>query len=500
MPWLDAALPVRMTRVALVAPAESLREMLAAVAGAAAVEIDAADVGQEAEAARRLSRARSAGAAVKREGEVGGAAAAAVKREGEVGGGAALCAMAPDLDELERAGRYDLLAGEAQLQGYAARAMRGSGCAVLAGWMPAARRAELSRLLAGVGCGVVPLPRPRAVEAPTLLDGSARRRSLSGLVSTYGTVPYADVNPAWLAWGSYVLMFGMMFGDVGHGLIVVAAAAALRAGWPQPLRRLRAAWPFVGGAGVMAVVFGVLYGEFFGPTGLIPAFWLVPLDQPLLLLAVAVGVGAALLAGAYALGTVNRFREGGWRLAAYAPSGIAGTLLFSAAGLVAAGWYFHDGAALVAGAAVAVAALALALAGFLAEAGGGGTGVFQAGAELFDFVVRLASNVVSFARLAAFGLTHAALGLLVWEGTLALWHRGGVMIVAALALFAVGNAVAFALEGLVAAVQALRLEYYELFSRVFVTQGRPFRPWYLRVEPAGSAVPGRDGLNGKGGG
>ena len=56
------------------------------------------------------------------------------------------------------------------------------------------------------------------------------------------------------------------------------------------------------------------------------------------------------------------------------------------------------------------------------------------------------------------------------------------MIAAAVVVFVVGNALAFGLEALVAAIQALRLEYYELFSRVFVSQGRPFRPWYLRVE------------------
>jgi len=49
-----------------------------------------------------------------------------------------------------------------------------------------------------------------------------------------------------------------------------------------------------------------------------------------------------------------------------------------------------------------------------------------------------------------------------------------------LAVFALGNAVAFSLEALVAGVQALRLEYYELFSRVFQQQeGRPFRPWHV---------------------
>jgi V/A-type H+-transporting ATPase subunit I len=98
---------------------------------------------------------------------------------------------------------------------------------------------------------------------------------------------------------------------------------------------------------------------------------------------------------------------------------------------------------------------------------------------------------VSFARLAAFGLTHAALGLVVWDGTTALWGAGGLLVVAAVALFVVGNAVAFALEGLVAGVQALRLEYYELFSRVFTAEGRPFRPWHVAVDPSYSSSPTR---------
>ena len=101
--------------------------------------------------------------------------------------------------------------------------------------------------------------------------------------------------------------------------------------------------------------------------------------------------------------------------------------------------------------------------------------------ELFDTVLRLFSNLVSFARLAAFGLTHAALGLVIWNATTSLWN--GAWAVLAVIVFVIGNAVAFALEALVAGVQALRLEYYELFSRVFVAEGRPFRPWQVPFDP-----------------
>jgi V/A-type H+-transporting ATPase subunit I len=213
--------------------------------------------------------------------------------------------------------------------------------------------------------------------------------------------------------------------------------------------------------------------------------WLSPLEEPVPLLVAAVAVGALLLAGAYVLGTVNRVREGGWIYALYARSGIAGSLLFLALGMLAAGIYLAADILVVIGVALVSVAAVLAFVGLLAAAGGGAAGAVQAVVELFDLVVRVGSNLVSFARLAAFGLTHAALSALVWQGTTAVWGPG-LAAVAAIALFLAGNAVALTLEALVAGIQALRLEYYELFSRVFDTEGRPFRPWLL---PARGATP-----------
>ena len=105
-------------------------------------------------------------------------------------------------------------------------------------------------------------------------------------------------------------------------------------------------------------------------------------------------------------------------------------------------------------------------------------------------MVRTGSNMVSFARLAAFGLTHAALGALVWDGTTLLARRGGMWLVGGVVVFLVGNALTFTLEGVVAAIQALRLEFYELFSRIFVGEGRPFRPWHVpTARPDRSLLP-----------
>jgi V/A-type H+/Na+-transporting ATPase subunit I len=167
MPWRDVIAPVQMARVALVAPERSLRDMLVVLAAAATVEID--DRGTQ----RDLS-----GQALH---DLGAAPAGQTMVP-------ALAAAAPDLDALERSGRRDLLAGEAELQAHARAAVHGQGACALAGWIPASHLAGLAARLAGIGCAVVPLPYPPAVQAPTLLPGPPARRALAPLVSTYWTV------------------------------------------------------------------------------------------------------------------------------------------------------------------------------------------------------------------------------------------------------------------------------------------------------------------------
>ncbi|MCQ4080614.1 ATPase [Streptomyces sp. RB6PN25] len=454
-----------MQRIAIVAPCAALRETLVRVADAGCVEIDWID-----EAGHRTR-----GAAVQR--------LQRLQRRRTAPVDAVLCVGAPDLDALERDGRADLLTGEAQLEECLAGAVRRGAAAALAGWCPAAELARLVGSLSDCGGVVVPLRKPRGVDPPTLLrNRGTMRRSLTPLVTTYGTVPYADVDPTWPAGLVYVVMFGVMFGDVGHGALLLCAALLLYLRRPRRLAPLHTIWPFIAGAGVASTVAGVAYGEFFGPTGVVPVLWLNPLEQPERLLAYAVAFGGVLLAFAYGAGIVNRWREGGPSNALYASSGLAGSALLLGLAVVGGGVYLHHLWFAVAGAVVVAVGLVLAGTGIFAASTGGFGGAVQTGIQLFDAVVRIGSNVVSFARLAAFGLTHAALGAIVWRGTEALVHRGPGALVAGLLVFAVGNLLAFALEALVAGVQALRLEFYELFSRLFEAQGRPFRPWHVPVQ------------------
>lgn len=460
MPSADLALPRRMSRVAVVAARARVRETLVALARAGSVELVGSlppAEGDEVEALRRVHQAQAGRTA-----------------------GPALLDRPPDIAVLERQGEGALLEGEVELRRRERLATTHGSFAAWLGWAPSDALDDLNERLAPLGAAVVELERPAWVEPPTLLNPVRLEQPFRPLVQSYGTTRYADLDPTVFTVVSFVVMFGMMFGDVGHGLVLAALALWLRSRTHGRFAGLRSLWLIGLAAGLSGAFFGLLYGECFGPTGLVPALWLEPLEQPVTLLLAAVGIGVVLITISYLLGIVNRWRRGGAREALFAQFGVAGLTLFLGGLVVAAGVYADLLVLQLSGAVVAGIGLVLLALGLVLESGRGAAAITQAVVELVDAVIRLFSNLVSFTRLAAFGLMHAALGLVVFDAASALW--GGLVgsVLAAL-VFVAGNAVAFALEALVTAVQALRLEYYELYSRIFSGEGHPFVPWSMPV-------------------
>lgn len=451
-----------MSRIAIVASREHLRDTLVELAASGMVEIDTRPLGEP-----------FAVAGIARTPEGSGPGAESVTPR--------VAARPRRLDELEQAGRQDLVAGELELGRVAAQAITHRGASILVGWTPQATVAELVARLAPLWTAVHQLPHPPRAEAPTLLLGPPVGHSVRPLVDTYGTVPYRDVDPALFAGFSYIFMFGVMFGDAGHGLILAALGLYLRRTGRASLASARRVWAVIVGAGLAATVGGLLYGEMFGPTGLVSVLWLRPIEQPFTLLAAGVIAGAALLGSSYVIGMANRWREGGPLRLLYASSGIAGASLYLGAAAIVTAIVAGVGALWVPGAAILILGVILLFAGSMFGSGGGPIGVMEALVEVVDTVIRTAANALSFARLAAFGLTHATIGSIVWAATTVLWASGGLGLPAAILVFSAGNALAFALEALVAGLQALRLEYYELFSRIFTGEGRVFAPWRLTV-------------------
>ena len=345
---------------------------------------------------------------------------------------------------------------------------RQGGLAVLAGWVPTERIAALRAMLSrDLGDRFVLETRdPRGDErprVPSALRYPALLRPFGAVVRTYGVPRYGEVDPTWLFALSFVAMFGMMFGDVGHGFVIAAAGILAR-------RRLRRFTPLVIAMGMASMLFGLLYGSVFGYEGLLLPLWISPLHDPGRLLAVALYFGIGFIVVMASISIRNRLREEDYAGALLSGGGLAGIAFYL--GLVAAAWRWLDtGGLRPAGIAGFVLPLAVVL-GYEWQRNSGPIAerIAIVAIEGFDTLLGYIANTLSFLRVAAFSLNHVALAIAVFTIANGMGPAGHWTTVV------VGNVFILVLEGAIVTIQALRLEYYEGFSRFFSGDGREFKP------------------------
>ena len=371
-------------------------------------------------------------------------------------------------DILARAAPYAELAG----------LIRGRGSLVtVGGWIPSSKLSLLKTMLeASFGTRFVLRARdPRDDErrrVPSVLRHPRWLQPFASLVLDYGVPRYGEIDPTVLFALTFVLMFGMMFGDVGQGVIVILVGTLLR-------RRLGHYATVAIAVGVSSTAFGLLFGSVFGFEHVIPALWISPLSDPMRMLAVALAWGIGFILLATMLTIRNRIVDGRMLDALLDSHGAAGLLLY--AGLLIGAWrYAATGHAAIAPLMAIAAALSAIFASSLRHNQGaaGGERLLIALMDAYEFVMAYISNTLSFLRLAAFSLNHVALFIAIFTVANML-HTAGYWVTVV-----VGNLFILVLEGGIVAIQTLRLEYYEGFSRFFSGDGRAFRPLTLKKRQA----------------
>ena len=309
MPSADLVLPTHMSRVAVVAPKARVRAALVALARAGCVELVGnlpPAEGEEAEALRRLTRRAPATPAVP-----------------------AILASAPEVAALERSGERDLLAGEVELKQRAGLAVEHGSFSAWLGWAPTAeigqlndhlstgrfgdRRAAPARL--GGPAHALPAGRRRAAIPPARADIRNRPLPRHRSDGVHGDLLHRHVRD-----------------DVRRRRPRPRACPA-RSLAPRAAARTPRRLPAVLGDPVRRWDRGCMrrpaLRRGIRPDGPHPArLWLDPLERPVPLLLVAVGVGAVLLLVSYLLGIVNRWRDDGFGSALLAQYGIAGLAIF----------------------------------------------------------------------------------------------------------------------------------------------------------------------------
>jgi V/A-type H+-transporting ATPase subunit I len=359
---------------------------------------------------------------------------------------------------------------EASLHG-----VRGKGqLSVFTGWVPKDR---LDRLHQGLedrfhGRYMLEARQPKSIEhdkVPSLLRYPAWLRPFVPLVKSYGIPRYGEFDPSLLFALTYLALFGAMFGDVGHGGVILLFSLLLR-------RKLgRGVWLGVC-AGIVSMGFGLLYGSLFGYEDILEPVWLSPLHDPIRILSVAIYFGVGFIVFTLLANIYNKLNAGHAGEALFDSTGLAGLVFYLGAtgGIMGlAGQSDYGGlawtAALLGILVVAVFKWAETKASFSERA-------LVTAIETLETGINLFANTLSFMRVAAFSLNHAALALAIFTIANGLDSAGHW-----LTLF-LGNVIIIVLEGGIVAIQALRLMYYEGFSRFFSGDGTEFMP--LRLSAA----------------
>jgi V/A-type H+/Na+-transporting ATPase subunit I len=376
---------------------------------------------------------------------------------------------------------------------------RTEAAVLIAGWVPAGDVEFLEKHIGEITGGryviETAVPDDSAGEdIPVLLRHSKLLRPFEMLVSTYGLPNYRELEPTLFVALSYLIMFGMMFGDAGHGAVLaVIGLITLLSGRSGKTRDTGLLLLF---GGLSSIIFGVVYGSYFGIEIFKKyALWHDPLEgDPMQLMYGAMGIGIAMISLGLMLNVINRFRRGDIIGAVLDKFGLVGLLFYWGVlvlliNRVAIQTRGFTGISIVLFIVVPIIGWSLKepIEHFFSHSGsgqsettGGLAGAFmESCVGAFEAVLSYLANTISFVRLAAYAMSHAALlfAAFMVAAEVRNFPVGGNLW--SLLVIILGNLIAIVLEGVIASVQALRLEYYEFFGKFFSGSGQPFEPFHL---------------------
>lgn len=308
------------------------------------------------------------------------------------------------------------------------------------------------------------------IQAPTKLKNIKIFRPFETLIKMYGVPNSKEIDPTGLVAITAFIMFGFMFGDVGHGLVIFILGLILA-------KRKASLGPVLAIGGISSIIFGVLYGSVFGKEDIIKPILISPMDNIQTMLISGIAVGSIFILIAMIFNIINGIKNKDLQKCLFDKNGISGFLLY---GLILAdvAVYFLKGQMLIPINVIVIVSIILILLILFGDTISSKlekkkeqakTPMVEKIFEIIEMTLSFASNTISFLRLAAFAINHVGLCMAVY--LLADMSSG----VGNIAIAIIGNIVVIALEGLIVGIQVLRLEYYELFSRFYEGNGREFK-------------------------
>ena len=389
----------------------------------------------------------------------------------------------------------------------------------ITGWIPAYISRDVIKHLSDITDNRCAIREFLPSEVPSVVKGEEKVpvelkhgkvvANFERMIFSYGAPMYGTVDPTPFVAIFFTVLFGIMFGDAGQGLVFLVIGILMCAkkfklmGWEK-------FGPIFVCIGVSSTIMGVLTGEVFATEELLVPFsrWvtglfgesrdvilhLMPTGSPESILnmfkffAFTVGIGFIINSTGIIINMVNNFSLKRVGKALFGKNGLSGALFF---------WYviyfalrvalFNIGPAVYDWCILGITLLVTAFSEPLERLVDGERPVIENGAltavigalvEIIEVLSSYISNTVSFLRVGAFALSHAVLSYIIAMMVNLVGGAGGIVI------SVIGNLIIIVLEGMIVAIQVVRLQYYEFFSKFFTETGREFEPFCFKYQKA----------------
>jgi V/A-type H+-transporting ATPase subunit I len=324
------------------------------------------------------------------------------------------------------------------------------------------------------------------VQVPVQLKNPVFLKPFEILTKTYGIPAYRTIDPTPLLGLSILCMFGVMFGDLGHGLVLGILGSLFV--WRGKKVALRHSGLLLVYAGCASMIFGVLFGSVFGMEDIVPALWLRPMESISQLFTTALYFRIGMITLAIGVNMINGILRRDFLGMIFDKAGLLAVVLYWC-GIVFTTRIITTQAEAKGEIPLLVPILLIVstVLLFLREPiihllqgkrrlfpQGVATGIMGGIVELLEIVLGFLANTVSFIRVAAFGLAHVGLFMAIFALSDAVQGMAGGFVSILVLIF--GNILIIALEGLVVSIQAVRLEFYEFFSRFFQQSNAAYKP------------------------
>ncbi|MBN1975350.1 MAG: hypothetical protein JW787_17055 [Sedimentisphaerales bacterium] len=382
---------------------------------------------------------------------------------------------------------------------------------IFTGWLPLSKKDALSEKIQSA-CGdrcYLEWHNPGGQEivddeVPVQFNNPKVLAPFEMLVSNFGIPQYKTIDPTPFVMPLYLAMFGLMFADAGQGLVLVIAGILGMKHFktiPEKKGYFKLSWLIIW-CGVSSIVFGILFGSYFGKA-IFEAVWFdfhgIVSGHPegnsavkdiLDILAITLYFGIAVIFVGLLFNWINLIRTRRWMDLFFDKGGVFGAWIYTGGIYIASYMVDNNYKELPSGFIVFMLAGLPALLLFLkepyhylhhkTEKGFNPLMILnflmQWLVELLEIFTGYLANTLSFMRVAGIGIAHASLMISFY--TIAGMTSGIYSVI----ILVLGNILVICLEGLSAGVQALRLSYYEFFTKFFHGTGKLYTPISLNSD------------------